>query len=95
MYPLGTLGLLVVCDHNVFSMCPVGIGPLVPSEVRYVVTKFRVASSYLKHAFVVGLADLRHHPLTAIAEDKKVLELRPQDTLGAEQLRNDRDHLDT
>jgi len=31
MYPLGTLGLLIVCDHNVFSMCPVGIGPLVPS----------------------------------------------------------------
>ena len=32
MYPLGTLGLHVVCAPNVFTMCPLGIWALVPSD---------------------------------------------------------------
>ena len=31
MYPLGALGPHVVCAHNVFTMCPLGIWVLVPS----------------------------------------------------------------
>ena len=34
MCPLGTLGLHVVCTHNVFTMCPLGIWVLVPSASR-------------------------------------------------------------
>ena len=32
MCPLGALGPHVVCAHNVFTMCPLGIWVLVPSE---------------------------------------------------------------
>ena len=31
-WSLGTLWSSVVCNHNVFNMCPLGIYPLVPSE---------------------------------------------------------------
>ena len=39
MCPLGTLGPHVVCAPNVFTMCPLGIWALVPSEhVRDTIT---------------------------------------------------------
>lgn len=64
-------------------------------ETDNVLFKLRVSALHVKHAFVVGLANLRHHPLTVVAEEEEVVKLRPWNPLWAEQLRNGRNYLST
>ena len=84
MCPLGALGPHVVCAHNVFTMCPLGIWALVPSVKGYTdaLGQIEVLRERLR-LMDLRISELQMRPSTQALEDRLArLEDRMQDQHG-------------